>query len=67
LTQSRRTVLSLKVERGRGYRPAAQRMAFEEQTRAIGRLQLDASSARCARSRITSKARASNSAPISTS
>jgi hypothetical protein len=35
--------MSLKVERGRGYRPAAQRMAFEEQTRAIGRLQLDAS------------------------
>src|SRR5437660_85433 len=32
-----------RVERGRGYRPAAARVAFEEQTRPIGRLQLDAS------------------------
>ena len=33
----------LKVERGRGYRPATQRPAFEEQSGPIGRLQLDAS------------------------
>ena len=33
----------LKVERGRGYRPATQRPMFEEQTGPIGRLQLDAS------------------------
>ena len=32
----------LKIERGRGYRPAIAR-SFEEQTRPIGRLQLDAS------------------------
>jgi DNA-directed RNA polymerase subunit alpha len=31
------------VTRGRGYRPAAQAALFEEQTRPIGRLQLDAS------------------------
>jgi DNA-directed RNA polymerase subunit alpha len=43
LTKAGELTMSLKVERGRGYRPAAQRMAFEEQTRAIGRLQLDAS------------------------
>ncbi len=43
LTKAGELSMSLKVERGRGYRPAAQRMAFEEQTRAIGRLQLDAS------------------------
>jgi len=35
--------MTLKVERGRGYRPAAQRVEFEEQTRPIGRLLLDAS------------------------
>ena len=35
--------MTLKIERGRGYRPAAQRIEFEEQTRPIGRLQLDAS------------------------
>jgi DNA-directed RNA polymerase subunit alpha len=35
--------MTLKVERGRGYRPAAQRAEFEEQSRPIGRLQLDAS------------------------
>src|ERR1700739_4916562 len=34
--------MTLRVERGRGYRPAASRLAFEEQTRPIGRLQLDA-------------------------
>lgn len=33
----------LKVARGRGYMPATQAASFEEQTRAIGRLQLDAS------------------------
>jgi len=33
----------LKVVRGRGYRPATQIAQFEEQTRPIGRLQLDAS------------------------
>jgi DNA-directed RNA polymerase subunit alpha len=43
LTKAGELSMSLKVERGRGYRPAAQRVAFEEQTRAIGRLQLDAS------------------------
>ena len=35
--------MMLKVERGRGYRPATQRPAFEEQSGPIGRLQLDAS------------------------
>jgi DNA-directed RNA polymerase subunit alpha len=35
--------MTLKVSRGRGYRPAAQRAEFEEQSRPIGRLQLDAS------------------------
>jgi DNA-directed RNA polymerase subunit alpha len=35
--------MTLRVERGRGYRPAVQRAEFEEQTRPIGRLQLDAS------------------------
>jgi len=33
----------LKVVRGRGYRPALQIQTFDEQTRPIGRLQLDAS------------------------
>ncbi|MEL6870998.1 MAG: DNA-directed RNA polymerase subunit alpha [Pseudomonadota bacterium] len=33
----------LRVERGRGYRPAAKRANFEDQTGPIGRLQLDAS------------------------
>src|SRR6188508_1532212 len=33
----------LKVVRGRGYRPATQIQTFDEQTRPIGRLQLDAS------------------------
>jgi DNA-directed RNA polymerase subunit alpha len=35
--------MRLKVVRGRGYRPATLRPAFEEQTGPIGRLQLDAS------------------------
>jgi DNA-directed RNA polymerase subunit alpha len=33
----------LKVARGRGYRPATQVLSFDEQSRPIGRLQLDAS------------------------
>jgi len=43
LTQAGELRMTLKVVRGRGYRPATQRVAFEEQTRPIGRLQLDAS------------------------
>ena len=43
LTKAGELSMKLRVERGRGYRPAAQRVAFEEQTRPIGRLQLDAS------------------------
>jgi DNA-directed RNA polymerase subunit alpha len=43
LTQAGELRAFLKVSRGRGYRPAAQLVAFEEQTRPIGRLQLDAS------------------------
>jgi len=43
LTKAGELNMTLRVERGRGYRPAAQRAAFEEQTRPIGRLQLDAS------------------------
>ena len=43
LTKAGELSMSLKVERGRGYRPAVQRAAFEEQSRPIGRLQLDAS------------------------
>ncbi|MFO1376369.1 MAG: DNA-directed RNA polymerase subunit alpha [Steroidobacteraceae bacterium] len=35
--------MTLKIERGRGYRPAATTVNFEEQSRPIGRLQLDAS------------------------
>jgi DNA-directed RNA polymerase subunit alpha len=35
--------MKLKVKRGRGYQPANQRLQFEEETRPIGRLQLDAS------------------------
>src|SRR5579859_1556164 len=64
LTKAGELSMSLKVERGRGYRPAAQRMAFEEQTRAIGRLQLDASFSPV---RKTSRALASSSAPTWTS
>ena len=41
--QGRRLNMTLKVERGRGYRPAGQRLAFEEASRPIGRLLLDAS------------------------
>src|SRR5690606_23860290 len=43
LTQSGELRAFLKVVRGRGYRPATQAATFEEQTRPIGRLQLDAS------------------------
>ncbi|MDZ7642913.1 MAG: DNA-directed RNA polymerase subunit alpha [Woeseiaceae bacterium] len=43
LTQAGELNMILKVERGRGYRPATQRPVFEEQTGPIGRLQLDAS------------------------
>jgi DNA-directed RNA polymerase subunit alpha len=43
LTQAGELRAFLKVVRGRGYRPAAQLATFEEQTRPIGRLQLDAS------------------------
>ncbi len=35
--------MKLKIARGRGYEPADQRFAGDEETRAIGRLQLDAS------------------------
>ena len=43
LTQAGELRAYLKVARGRGYRPATQIATFEEQTRPIGRLQLDAS------------------------
>jgi DNA-directed RNA polymerase subunit alpha len=43
LTQAGELRAFLKVQRGRGYQPATQIAAFEEQTRPIGRLQLDAS------------------------
>jgi DNA-directed RNA polymerase subunit alpha len=43
LTQAGSLSMTLKVEKGRGYRPALQRVAFEEASRPIGRLQLDAS------------------------
>jgi DNA-directed RNA polymerase subunit alpha len=43
LTKAGELSMLLKVERGRGYRPAGQRMAFEEVSRPIGRLLLDAS------------------------
>jgi DNA-directed RNA polymerase subunit alpha len=42
LTKACELNMTLKLERGRGYRPALAR-GFEEQTRPIGRLQLDAS------------------------
>jgi len=43
LTKAGELRMVLKVIRGRGYRPAAQRASFEEQSGPIGRLQLDAS------------------------
>jgi DNA-directed RNA polymerase subunit alpha len=42
LTKAGELNMTLKVERGRGYRPAAQQAAFEESSAPIGRLQLDA-------------------------
>jgi len=42
LTQAGELKMNLRVVRGRGYRPAVQRATFEEQSRPIGRLQLDA-------------------------
>jgi len=43
LTKAGDLKMRLKVQRGRGYRPASQRTVFEETTRPIGTLQLDAS------------------------
>jgi DNA-directed RNA polymerase subunit alpha len=43
LTKSGEVSMQLKVEKGRGYRPAIQRVLGEEETRPIGRLQMDAS------------------------
>jgi DNA-directed RNA polymerase subunit alpha len=43
LTQAGELRAFLKVVRGRGYQPAVQQATFDEQTRPIGRLQLDAS------------------------
>lgn len=43
LTKAGELKMTLKVTRGRGYRPAVQRGAGEEDDRPIGRLQLDAS------------------------
>jgi DNA-directed RNA polymerase subunit alpha len=43
LTKEGQLNMTLKVERGRGYRAATRRPAFEEQSGPIGRLQLDAS------------------------
>lgn len=43
LTKNGELKMTLKVEMGRGYVPAATRMSDVEETRAIGRLQLDAS------------------------
>ncbi len=43
LTKQGSLNMSLKVQRGRGYQPANQRLAFEEESRPIGRLQIDAS------------------------
>jgi len=43
LTKAGELNMTLKVEKGRGFRPAGQRLAFEESSRPIGRLLLDAS------------------------
>ncbi|MED5535035.1 MAG: DNA-directed RNA polymerase subunit alpha [Pseudomonadota bacterium] len=43
LTKSGEIRAFLKIARGRGYKPAEKQTAFDEQTRPIGRLQLDAS------------------------
>jgi DNA-directed RNA polymerase subunit alpha len=42
LTQAGELNMMLKVERGRGYRPASQRVSFDEASRPIGHLLLDA-------------------------
>ena len=43
LTKAGELNMTLKVERGRGYRPAVQQATFEESSGPIGRLQIDAS------------------------
>ncbi|MGH8496607.1 MAG: DNA-directed RNA polymerase subunit alpha [Gammaproteobacteria bacterium] len=43
LTKAGELNMILKIERGRGYRPAVRTATFEEQTGPIGRLQIDAS------------------------
>src|ERR1700681_3653681 len=43
LTKAGELNMQLKIERGRGYRPAVQRVAFEGQRRPLRRLPLDAS------------------------
>ncbi|MEM9301433.1 MAG: DNA-directed RNA polymerase subunit alpha [Pseudomonadota bacterium] len=43
LTKSGRISMRLKIARGRGYQPAASRFTAEDETKPIGRLQLDAS------------------------
>jgi DNA-directed RNA polymerase subunit alpha len=43
LTKAGELNMTLKVERGRGYRPAVQQATFDEASGPIGRLQLDAS------------------------
>ena len=57
LTKAGELNMQLKIERGRGYRPAVQRVAFEEQTRPIGRCCSMPRSRRCAASPIRSSAR----------
>ncbi|HET9679070.1 MAG TPA: DNA-directed RNA polymerase subunit alpha [Gammaproteobacteria bacterium] len=42
LTKQGKLDMKLKVKQGRGYQPANQRMSFDEESRPIGRLQLDA-------------------------
>ena len=43
LSNSNGIKMRVKVARGRGYEPADQRFSADDETRAIGRLQLDAS------------------------
>lgn len=43
LTKSGELKMTLKVEQGRGYQPASQRMSVEDESRPIGHLMLDAS------------------------
>lgn len=42
LTKQGKLEMKLKVKQGRGYQPANQRMSFDDESRPIGRLQLDA-------------------------